>query len=326
MPKVSIIIPVYNVEKYIRRCINSVLAQTFADFECILVDDYSSDDSGKICDEYAKKDERIKIIHNTQNKGSSLSRKTGLENSSGEYIQFVDSDDWIEPNAIEQLYLKATSENFDITICDFFYEKDNMKKKIKQNLSNFDKILLTRNIIGGRMKTYLCNKFVKRELISIAKFPVDSRSEDYFITLQNIYNAKNIGYIDEPFYCYCFNIQSLSNNKKRKIIGFVEENKNWCATLNFLKEKYGDLKIFEPELSARINGMKRKYFFDKDLRKERKLFHIYPESGFSRYLFFFIMKKAVKMIIPHGFFILYRRYRDKIEESAIANYNYDASA
>lgn len=92
--KISVIVPVYNVEKYLSRCIDSIISQTFSDFELILVDDGSTDSSGKICDEYGKKDGRVKVIHK-KNGGQSSARNAGIENSTGEYISFVDSDDWI---------------------------------------------------------------------------------------------------------------------------------------------------------------------------------------------------------------------------------------
>ena len=101
-PQVSIIIPVYNSENTLRRCLNSVLAQTFTDFECLLVDDGSTDDSGRICDEYAEKDKRFRVFHK-ENGGVSSARNVGLDNASGEWITFVDSDDWIEGSFLDSL-------------------------------------------------------------------------------------------------------------------------------------------------------------------------------------------------------------------------------
>ncbi|MDR0474129.1 MAG: glycosyltransferase [Treponema sp.] len=120
-PKVSIIVPVYNAEKYLRRCVDSILAQTFTDFECILIDDCSPDKCPEICDEYKKIDDRIKTLHKTENTGPVATRKTGIENATGDFIQFVDSDDWIEPEMTERLYKRALSENLDIVCCDFAY-------------------------------------------------------------------------------------------------------------------------------------------------------------------------------------------------------------
>ena len=116
MPKISVIVPVYNVEKYLRKCIESILNQTFREFELILVDDGSTDSSGKICDEYALKDSRIKVIHK-ENGGASSARNAGLDVAKGEYIGFVDSDDWIEMDMYGELYRLIKENNTDISVC-----------------------------------------------------------------------------------------------------------------------------------------------------------------------------------------------------------------
>ena len=290
-------------------CVNTILSQTFTDFECILVNDCTPDTSGEICDEYARKDKRIKVIHKPKNEGLPQARKTGFENSLGEYIQFVDSDDWVETDMLEKVYSKAIAENLDIVIYDCFYEKDNGRGIIQQDFSSSNKIDAIRSVIKGTMKAYTCNKFVKKELLAMAEFPQYSRSEDYFITIQNFHNSNKIGYISKPFYHYRFNAQSLSNDKKRKIIGCIEEKNNWVNIVNFLKEQYPNLKIFEPELSKRINKLKTRYFQDKDTRKIKELFSIYLESRFYQYLFCHYFRKSVKMIIPYGFFILYKKFK-----------------
>ena len=117
-PLLSIIVPVYNVEKYIERCIKSILNQSFTNFELILVDDGSPDNCGKICDEYKKKDSRIKVIHK-KNGGLSDARNAGIERAKGEYIAFVDSDDFINKYMYEILYKNAKKWDADISICNF---------------------------------------------------------------------------------------------------------------------------------------------------------------------------------------------------------------
>jgi glycosyltransferase involved in cell wall biosynthesis len=115
MPIISIIIPVYKVEKYLHRCLDSILAQTFADFECILVNDGSPDNSPAICDDYANRDSRIVVMHQ-ENKGVAVARDAGLKKAQGEFIHFVDSDDWIEPKALELLYKKQQETEADIVL------------------------------------------------------------------------------------------------------------------------------------------------------------------------------------------------------------------
>lgn len=114
-PKISIIVPVYKAEKYIHKCIDSILAQTFANFEILLINDGSPDKSGKICDEYAKKDKRVRVFHK-ENGGVSLARQLGNDNATGEYTIHADPDDWIEPNMLEELYAKAVEDDADMEI------------------------------------------------------------------------------------------------------------------------------------------------------------------------------------------------------------------
>jgi len=295
---VSIIIPVYNTEKYIDRCIKSILIQTFTDFECILIDDCSTDNSFAICDYYTKKDTRFKIIRNKKNIGVSLSRKKGLLVSRGGYIQYIDSDDWLEKDMIEKMYQKAVSENYDMVVCDYYSVENDIFKIAKQDFSSFDKIDIIKKLLSIRIKSVLWNKMVKRELYLKAEYPKYNRSEDYVISIQNIYNSNKIGYINFPLYYYYYNSESLSNNIKTKINGRIEENKNWCILINYLKDKYESLKIFEPELSNHINEFKKVYLKDNDLRKIKELFYLYPESKFILFLIKNITKKIMKSIIP----------------------------
>jgi glycosyltransferase involved in cell wall biosynthesis len=128
MKNLSIIVPVYKVEKYLRQCIESILGQTYKDFELILVDDGSPDKSGEICDEYAKQDDRIKVIHK-QNGGLMSAWKSGVEIATGNYIGFIDSDDWIDSNMFEKLSTVATQNNADLVVCNFIHEKENAYKQ-----------------------------------------------------------------------------------------------------------------------------------------------------------------------------------------------------
>ena len=298
-PKVSIIVPVYNVELYLNRCVDSVLSQEFADFECILVNDGSTDNSARICDNYAGLDSRIKVIHKIKNEGASLARKTGLDISLGEYVLFIDSDDWIEKNMALKLYEKAAKENYDMVICDYFIENNGIEKSFKQNITDFNNEKIIKNIISGKIKAYMVNKIVRRSVFLQAVFPKHSRSEDYVLTIQNASNSDKIGYINAPFYHYCLNNNSLSQSKKRYVLGLVEENKNWREIVDFLKNKYdANLKLFEPELSRRVNTMKAGYFFHKELIFKKELRDLYPESKYRGKALFYIAKHIYNKIIP----------------------------
>lgn len=131
-PKISIIVPVYNSEKYLCRCIDSVLEQTYSDFELLLVDDGSKDNSGKICDEYATKDHRIKVFHK-ENKGVSSARNFGINVAIGEWVIFIDSDDYFTPKALYLLLNAAIDNNVFISSGNYWFEKNNVRWKFKKN-------------------------------------------------------------------------------------------------------------------------------------------------------------------------------------------------
>ena len=122
--KISIIIPVFNVENYLKRCLDSILAQTFREFQVYIVDDGSTDQTGVICDEYAKKDKRITVIHK-QNEGVSIARNTAIEMATGEYFLFFDGDDHVEENCLEELYEAAVHQNADAVLYGYYLEENN---------------------------------------------------------------------------------------------------------------------------------------------------------------------------------------------------------
>ena len=210
-PFVSIIVPIYNVENYINDCLNSLINQTLKNIEIILVDDGSSDSSGKICDNYAKKDKRIVVIHQ-KNKKQGGARNTGIEIARGKYITFVDSDDWVKNDFAEKLYNKAIQTNADIVICDYQRTKNKNvklgKSKIEAELlldEPFDLKKLV-NQPSRRMSFFfvVCwNKLFKK---NIAKkylyFPENLSFEDSAPVLRTLVMAKKIAVVDEKLYFY----------------------------------------------------------------------------------------------------------------------------
>jgi glycosyltransferase involved in cell wall biosynthesis len=164
---VSIIVPVYNVEKVFHRCLESIINQTFADFECILVDDCSPDNCGIICDEYAEKDCRFKVIHKTQNEGLPKARKSGLDVTQGEFVVHVDSDDWLELNALELLHNEFVKTNADIIWGSFNVVMKNMVIRreltdIAQEETLFEYLFLhnKRSIWGGGYRKSLFDGYI----------------------------------------------------------------------------------------------------------------------------------------------------------------------
>ena len=175
MAIISIIIPVYNTEKYLEKCINSILHQKFTDFELILVDDGSTDSSGAICDYYEQLDTRIKCVHTT-NQGQSAARNYGFQFSTGKYIGYVDSDDYISPLLFETLYNNITVYNCDLSICGIALEYSDKTVYSEFPNGEFPQILSQKDALIGVCKdngfgVYPCNKLFKRELI--AKYPFE---------------------------------------------------------------------------------------------------------------------------------------------------------
>lgn len=198
-PQISVLVPVYNSEKYIKRCIESVLTQTFPDFELILVDDGSTDSSGKLCDAYAVQDKRVRVYHKP-NEGISATREFAVCHAEGEYIQFVDSDDWVEDDMLFKLYGKANESNADIVGCNFIQEFDDRQIKTEAIYQTKDAFL--RSVIGNYWGV-LWKILIRRELFSQYNihFPkgIDG-GEDYFVVVSLLLNCKNVSFVD--FYPY----------------------------------------------------------------------------------------------------------------------------
>ena len=185
MAEVSIIVPVYQVEKYLRQCIDSILAQTFTDYELILVDDGSKDQSGEICDEYARIDTRVKVVHK-ENGGLSYARNRGMDQMIGNYFMFVDSDDYIAPTMVECLYKSILNEDADIVACNFLYFFENDRKKdfstnIKSEVLSGAEIFYHRkNERNYGIWTVAWNKLYKRESFGNVRFRLGKYHEDEF--------------------------------------------------------------------------------------------------------------------------------------------------
>lgn len=207
----SIIVPVYNVEKYIHRCIDSILNQTFEDFECILVDDSSPDSCGMICDQYAAKDDRIKVIHK-ENGGVSEARNVALEVARGEYICFVDSDDYVENDFLMKIQESICEKDADVIVFGYKVISKNAESKIvyDSNLSNRE---IKEKFISDEYLALAWNKCYKKDLFENRKFPVGLVYEDMFLVPQIIYDAKNIAVIKKSLYNYdCTNNNSITKN------------------------------------------------------------------------------------------------------------------
>lgn len=221
--KISVIVPVYNVELYLERCIKSILCQTYKDFELILVDDGSPDKSGEICDHYKNIDSRIRVIHK-ENGGLSDARNVGVLSAAGEYITFVDSDDYVSSNYLEYLLYLATKTNADISIGCFKrtnldsceYGKNNRYKET----TVLDPIAACKEILTmGKYEPMLviaCCKLIKKDLCVRNPFPVGFKHEDRATTYKYYYCSKRIAFGNGEIYAYFQNENSIMNTRGDK--------------------------------------------------------------------------------------------------------------
>lgn len=201
-PKVSIIVPVFNVEQYLHLCIGSIIAQTFTDWELLLIDDGSPDRSGAICDGYAKKDGRIRVVHKG-NGGVSSARQKGQDEAIGEYTIHVDPDDWVEPTMLDDLYRKAIDDNADMVICDYYTNEESLQKYIKQEPTKLDSIVVLGELFQ-QLHGSCCNKLVKRACYSgKVNFPKGINCcEDLIWCIQVLKCKPKISYVNKAYYHY----------------------------------------------------------------------------------------------------------------------------
>ena len=238
MPKVSVIVPIYNVEKYLEKCINSLLSQTLEDIQIILVNDGSKDNSGNIAKEYEKNNKDRVIYVEKENGGLSDARNYGLKYATGDFIAFLDSDDYIEKNAYEEMYNKAIEENADYVECDFIWEFPNKIRVDKQYPYKNKKEMLS------FVRVVAWNKLIKRQLITDnnLEFPKGLRYEDVEFTYKLIPFINKFTYVDKPFIHYVQREGSIANvqNERTAEIFTVLDNVIEFYKKNNIYEKYRD--------------------------------------------------------------------------------------
>ena len=223
-PKVSILIPIYRTSEYIEKCAESLFNQTFTDIEYIFVNDASPDDSidklNSIIDKYPNRKNQIKIIHHLINRGSAAARNTAIDASTGDYITFVDSDDYIDKEMVEELFFKALSDKADIVVSDYLIEKSDKTDYFynyisTENEENFKSILLDQNTSSS-----LCSKLVRRYLYELPEIRVPeglNYMEDRHIMTRIFYFANKIVKVDHAFYHYIqYNTHSITKLKNRR--------------------------------------------------------------------------------------------------------------
>lgn len=276
MPKVSIIIPVYGVEKYIERCARSLFEQTLDDIEYLFIDDCTPDKSveilKRVLEEYPHRKSQVVIHRMEKNSGQAAVRKWGMLNATGEYVIHCDSDDWVDVHMYEKMYKKSVSADYDIVVCDY-YESDGISH-VRKNEYISDKVEETMSsILLKKTHSVLWNKLVKKSIYNNEIiYPIANNAEDYALLVQLAYHSKSFGYVNEPLYFYFYNTSSLTKvmTNENLINRFNQSVSNIGIVESFLRKnqslaKYSDeldcIKVIEKEILISSS-------FDKELYKK----------------------------------------------------------
>lgn len=244
-PLISIVVPIFNVEQYLKKCIDSIINQTYKNIEIILVDDGSDDSSGRLCDQYAHKDCRVKVFHNT-NHGVSYSRNYGLKNCSGEYLLLIDSDDYIRLDYVEKLYKAMLENDYDLVICNYKMVFPNKIYELPVNFRELSGILyndlhiLYNLTMGPIVKLYKMTIIKKHNI----EWPRNiSFSEDRVFNYEYLRHVKKYKYINEPMYYYChYRVNSLSGQVGLKsfmdALFALDKEKEFLYAINAYRKDY----------------------------------------------------------------------------------------
>lgn len=325
-PLISVIIPVYNAEQYLERCLKSVLSQTYINLEILLINDGSTDASQIICDKFAEKDERIRIIQK-DNSGVAETRNVGILEARGEYIGFVDSDDYIKQDMFEKMLMQAKKSNSDIVMCGYYVDNSEKIQKVSMNYEN--RYEGYSNIVHGLLKLYygeycnglysLCNKLIKRTVYFQNNIMFDvslKRGEDAWFIFQCLKNSNRVDVIREPLYFYYQNNQSIMHTLyedqyekwvyMRKLL--LKENESLGIPINFqlfYKDFLYKIVVYCRELcKAHKNEKIFEIIQDKFYLNALKY-----EKGFPihiKMIHYFIKKKRTKTVL-----ILYKLWSMK---------------
>lgn len=259
-PEVSIIVPVYKVEKYIDQCLESIKRQTFSNWECIMVNDGSPDKAGQICERFLNSDPRFKLIHK-ENGGLSSARNEGLAISQGRFIAFVDSDDWIDTKYIETLYNLLVQYDADIAQCGFIKEFKTFKRKKRLKFSNpilEGEEVAKQLLIYNRLPGFMWNKLFRKELIN-SEFPVGLVYEDYYVMTSWVDNIKKVVLSPEMLYHYRMRKGSITASS---------EAKYQLDFMNAVKQRVDKIKKIFPDI---FSADDEKLFIYRNLLERAKI-------------------------------------------------------
>lgn len=256
---ISVIVPVYNMEQYLERCVNSIRRQTYTNLEIILVDDGSTDHSPELCEQYAGQDERIKVIHKS-NGGLSDARNAGLAVARGNYIGYVDSDDWIEPQMYQRMYEACTENEAQVAICRYAQAyRDRIVRGGTGKITAFDREDILKVYLSDSDEYIVYNsvwsKLFAREAVNGELFPVGKNSEDIMYTTKAFCKLRRAVYIDECLYNYVLDREGSIMNVNRTQRMFQDEIPFWREHIGYISQ----------HVSAYLGDMAAYYFYRRML-------------------------------------------------------------
>lgn len=300
MPKVSVIVPVYGVEKYIERCARSLFEQTLDDIEYLFIDDCTPDKSIEILknvlEEYPHRKNQVIIHRMEKNSGQAAVRKWGMLNATGDYVIHCDSDDWVDVTMYEKMYNKAIEEGREIVACDYNVTDEVSNKKVIEYIPEKNSDFI-RSVLTKKTHSSVCNKLVRHNLYKKPiVYPKDNNAEDYALLSQLAYYCKSVGKVNEPLYYYFFNPLSITKTSTK------------AHLLSRFKQSCANIKLVESFLAER--GMYNNYLRELDYIKTNEKILLLPYVGDKVVLD--VWRSHFKEVFPRMLFNPILSIRDKI--------------
>lgn len=314
METVSIIIPVYNVEKYLRQCLDSVICQTYTNLEIIVIDDGSTDFSGSICDEYKKNDSRVKVIHQ-KNMGAANAKNVGLDVASGDYIAFVDSDDYVSEEWIEIMVNSIQKYNVDVVECGFdnFYTDRVVKGKTYDDGELLSSEDYFRQYFDNWVSVIFCNKLFKSNLMKSIRFKKERRCiDDEFFTYKVISQGQNMARINDVLYHYRQRKSSAVHNEANSIQITHDSLDVLIERYRWITAKYRKLKrqYLQHDIDVLLYYTKTLYFNKELIKKHKRISCFYFLFQMTSFVDKTTLYYAIKNVLLRE-----KNYNNKIDES-----------
>ena len=317
VPLFTVVVPVYNVEKYLEKCISSIIGQTYSNIEIILVDDGSTDNSSAMCDRYAEEDSRVTVIHQ-KNTGVSAARNTGIENANGEYIAFIDGDDYISNQMMECLYNRIVSDHSDVAICGYRCV-DDMGHEL--NIATVEDAIVSgaealrihyeRNTHGIMAITW--NKLYRRRLFEFVRFPEGKRCEDEAVFYRILDLCGKVSILSEHYYYYVQHDDSfMGGTYKAARIDGIEVSYERFLFYYEHKDRYGDLLQPEGKVFSWLFYDMLQHFdpqTDEERRRVRDVCKIARKICFQREVKWTV-KEKMKLLYPK-FYVTAKKVKEK---------------